>query len=143
MVEPDTVQTTIWRLGIACCIPKAIDTHSEHVILTDFPLQQLLHERASLLRYTYSVCLVKILLMVSLSQMRLRSFGCADICSVIKQIPHLEWNRNSTHDVTNSLALRPILSLNMTHGNTSYCFAIHFNIAFPSTHRKARIVQLL
>jgi hypothetical protein len=34
-------------------IPKATDTHSECVILNAFPLQQWLHERASMLRYTY------------------------------------------------------------------------------------------
>ena len=31
---------------------------SEYVILSAFPLQQLLHERASVLRYTYIACLV-------------------------------------------------------------------------------------
>jgi hypothetical protein len=35
-----------------------IDTHSEYVILIDFPLQQWLHEPASLLRHTYIVCVV-------------------------------------------------------------------------------------
>jgi hypothetical protein len=38
--------------------PKAINTHSEYVILTAFPLQQWLHKRASMLRYTYIACLV-------------------------------------------------------------------------------------
>ena len=33
-------------------------THSEYVILFAFPLQQLLHERASMLRYTCIACLV-------------------------------------------------------------------------------------
>jgi hypothetical protein len=49
---------TTWRMRIACWIPKATDTHSEYVILVAFPLQQLLHERASMLRYTYIECLV-------------------------------------------------------------------------------------
>ena len=39
-------------------IYKATDTHSEYVILIDFPRQQWLCERASVLRYTYSACLV-------------------------------------------------------------------------------------
>ena len=34
------------------------NTHAEYVILIAFPLQQWLHERASLLRYTYFACLV-------------------------------------------------------------------------------------
>ena len=52
IVQPDRPQMTIWRMCIACWIPVATDTHSEYVILTVFPLQQWLHERASVLRYT-------------------------------------------------------------------------------------------
>jgi len=48
----------IWRMRIARWIPKATNTHSYYVILIAFPLQQWLHERGSLLRYTYSACLV-------------------------------------------------------------------------------------
>jgi len=57
-IEPDRPQVTIWRVRTACWIPKAIHTHSECVIFTDFPLQQWLHERASLLRCTHIACLV-------------------------------------------------------------------------------------
>ena len=46
-------QMTIWHMRIVCGIPKATNTHSEYVILIAFPLQQLLHDRASVLRYTY------------------------------------------------------------------------------------------
>jgi len=49
---------TVWRMRIACLITKSTGTHSEYVILTAFPLQQWLHERASMLRYTYIACLV-------------------------------------------------------------------------------------
>jgi len=55
-VHTDRPQMTIWRLRISCCVTKATDT--EYVILTAFPLQQWLHERSPLLRYTYIVCLV-------------------------------------------------------------------------------------
>ena len=41
-------------MRIACWINKAKETNSEYVMLIAFPLQQWLHERASLLRYTYS-----------------------------------------------------------------------------------------
>jgi len=51
-------QATVWRMRIACWIPKATDTNSECVILTAFPLQQWLHERASMLRYVYIAYLV-------------------------------------------------------------------------------------
>jgi len=49
---------TIWRMFIACWIPKLTNTHSEYVIIIAFSLQQLLHEHASTLRHTYIVCLV-------------------------------------------------------------------------------------
>jgi hypothetical protein len=48
----------IWRMPIACWIPKATDTLSEHVIRIAFPLQQLLHERSTMLRYTHIACIV-------------------------------------------------------------------------------------
>jgi hypothetical protein len=47
---------TIRRMRIA--LPKVTNAHTEEVILIAFPLQQWLHERASLLRYTYIACLV-------------------------------------------------------------------------------------
>ena len=40
MVQPDRPQMTIWRMRIACWIPKATNTHSEYVILIALPLQQ-------------------------------------------------------------------------------------------------------
>jgi hypothetical protein len=45
---------------MACWIPKATNTHSDYVTCIAFSLQQWLHKRASLLRYTYIVSLVKI-----------------------------------------------------------------------------------
>jgi hypothetical protein len=45
-------------MRIACWIRKATDAHSECVILTAFPRQQCLHERASVLRYTYIASIV-------------------------------------------------------------------------------------
>jgi hypothetical protein len=56
-VKPHRTQMIIWCTRIACWIPKA-NTHSQYVILIAFPLQQQLHERASMLRYTYIGCLV-------------------------------------------------------------------------------------
>jgi hypothetical protein len=57
-VEPDRPQITIWRMRIACWIIKATDTHSEYVILNPFPPHQWLHERASLLRFTCTACVL-------------------------------------------------------------------------------------
>jgi hypothetical protein len=57
-VKPCRPQMTIWRMHIACWIPKATKTHSEYVILIAFRLQQWMQERGSMLRYTYIACLV-------------------------------------------------------------------------------------
>jgi hypothetical protein len=52
IVRPDTPHMTIWCIHITYYVPKATNTHSEYVILISFSRQQLLHERASMLRYT-------------------------------------------------------------------------------------------
>jgi hypothetical protein len=55
IIEPGRSQETIWRMRIACGIPKA--TNTLRICNTYFfPLQQLLQERASLLLYTYFTC---------------------------------------------------------------------------------------
>jgi hypothetical protein len=61
VVDPDR-QQTIWRMRIACWIPMATNTRLEYVIIIAFPLQQWLPERASMLRYTNTACLVNLLL---------------------------------------------------------------------------------
>jgi len=58
IVERDRPQMTIWRMRIACWIPKATNTQLEYVIFIAFPLQQCLHERISMLCYTYIACSV-------------------------------------------------------------------------------------
>jgi hypothetical protein len=57
VVQPDRPQMAIRRMRFACWIIKATNTHTELVIVNDFPLQQWLRERASMLRYTYIACL--------------------------------------------------------------------------------------
>ena len=49
---------TIWRMRVERWITNATNTHSEYVRLNTFPRQQRLHERAPILGYTYSACLV-------------------------------------------------------------------------------------
>ena len=56
-VQPCRPPMTIWRMRIACWIPKATNAQSEYIILS-FLLQQWLQEHASMLRYPYTVCLV-------------------------------------------------------------------------------------
>ena len=53
-----TDDSIIRRMRFAFWIRKATNTHSEYVILIAFSLQQWLHERASVLRYTYIGCIV-------------------------------------------------------------------------------------
>jgi len=60
IVEPKRPQTTVWCKHIVCWILKAINTHSEYVILNAFPLQQSLEERASMLPYMYIACLTSV-----------------------------------------------------------------------------------
>jgi len=56
IVQSGRPQMTIWCMRIVCWVPKATNKHSQYVILIPFPLPQLLHERASELRYTYIAC---------------------------------------------------------------------------------------
>jgi len=48
----------LWRIRIACLLPRTTNTHSGCVKLIAFPLQQRLYERASILRYPCMVWLV-------------------------------------------------------------------------------------
>ena len=58
VVELGRPQMIIWRMRIACWILKATNPHTSFVTLIAFPLQQWLHERASVLRCTHIDCLV-------------------------------------------------------------------------------------
>jgi len=49
---------TIWRMRIGCRIPKSTHTLSEYAIPTAFPLQQRLHEGASMLQLHRLSCSV-------------------------------------------------------------------------------------
>jgi len=57
-VEWGKPQMTIWRMRNACYIRKVTNTHSKHVMLIAFPMQQWLHERAIMLHYMHSTCLI-------------------------------------------------------------------------------------
>ena len=57
-LEPGRPQMTIWRMRIAWWIYNATNAHSQYVMLIAFPLQQWLHQRTSMLRYTNIACLV-------------------------------------------------------------------------------------
>ena len=55
---------TMWRTRISHKVPKSANTHSEHVIVIAFHLQQWLDERASILRLTYIACLGVVVVVV-------------------------------------------------------------------------------
>ena len=65
-VEQGRPRMTIWRMRIACWVTNATNRHSEHVILIAFLLQQWLRERATMIRYTFIVCLIEIKLKLKL-----------------------------------------------------------------------------
>ena len=65
IVEPGRTQMTIWHIRIACWIPKATNTPSEYVLIIASPQQQWLRERALILRYMYTACLVKIIRLIA------------------------------------------------------------------------------
>jgi hypothetical protein len=48
-VEPGRLQMIIWRLQLACWVPKATNIYSEYAILIAFKWQKWLHETASML----------------------------------------------------------------------------------------------
>jgi len=58
ILEPGRPQVKIWRMCIACRIPTTTNTHLEYVTLIAFTLQNCLHERVSVLGYTYIAYLV-------------------------------------------------------------------------------------
>jgi hypothetical protein len=58
IVERGRPQMTTQRMRIACWINEGLQTQSEQIIITGFPQQQWLRERASVLGYTYIACLV-------------------------------------------------------------------------------------
>jgi hypothetical protein len=74
IAERGRAQMTTWRMHIPGWIPKATNTHSGCVILIAFPQQQRLHERTSMLRYTYIACLAPIKIFTHFS--RLTKFIC-------------------------------------------------------------------
>jgi hypothetical protein len=57
VVELGMPQITAWQMRISCWIHKATTTHSEYVILIDFPVYHWLHKHASELHYAYFSCL--------------------------------------------------------------------------------------
>jgi len=60
MAQTDRPYMAIWRVHIACWIPKATDTHLEYSMFIVFPLLQWLRNLALCNADTYSGCLVSV-----------------------------------------------------------------------------------
>ena len=60
VVRQTTDDNIIRSMHFSCWITKATDVHLEHVTIIACLRHQRLHESDSLLRYTYTVCLVKL-----------------------------------------------------------------------------------
>jgi hypothetical protein len=68
MIDPDRPQMTIWRMRITCWISMVMNTYQNTYC---FSLQQWLHERTSILRYTtYIACLVSYYVVYTIKKRR-------------------------------------------------------------------------
>jgi len=109
---------TIWRMRIACSIPKTkqthTHTHTEYVILIVLPLQQWLHERASMLRHTYIACIV-----VYFKQTWTTTH--VDLLAEAQQVHYYSWKFEDAFTT-------PTMEMTVTitsHSNVSMCFRRH------------------
>jgi len=101
IVERGRPLMTIWRMRTVCRIPKATNTPSGCVIFIAFPPQQWFHERASMLRYIYIVCLVN---MWEKQQGTLGQIITERDCKGIKYSPSLEKKKyRATEEVIYSM----------------------------------------
>jgi len=60
IVHPGRPRMKIRRISFACWVNRATDTNSEYVIVIALPVQQWLHESASILCFTYVACLANL-----------------------------------------------------------------------------------
>jgi hypothetical protein len=58
ILEPGKLQMKTRGMRLACCIPKASNAQSEYVMRIAFTLKQCLHERSSMLLYSYFASLL-------------------------------------------------------------------------------------
>ena len=80
IVESDRPKMTVRRMRIAFWILKATNIHSEYVTFIALPRQQWLHERGSMLRYTYIASL----------ETKYRLIHAYEISRIISIICHLQ-----------------------------------------------------
>jgi len=59
VVERGRTQMAIWRMSIACWIPKATNTHSEYVILIAFSIATMVVRTRLIVRLYVHCCIVE------------------------------------------------------------------------------------
>ena len=108
---------TIWRMPIACWIPNATNTHSEYAIFFSPPLQQWFHQRASMLLYRNTACIV-------------------DIPAITYSVPR------SVYIFFQSKTSRPILSITNKMQRYTIFFiavkALYVSGGFPAHHQELK-----
>ena len=116
-------EMTIRRMRTACWIPKATNTRSQYVILIAFPLQRL-HERVSMLRYTYST---------------VHYLSC---CYVIRTVQYITCLVVTLYVQYSTL---PVMLLRYTYSTVHYlscCYVIH-TVHYLSCCHVIRTVQCI
>jgi len=87
IIERGRPQMTAWRMNNACLIPKVANTHSEHVLIIAFPLQQCLRERDRMLIYTYTACLG--IISYALRQLQNHFHQFCNRCTLLLNLLHI------------------------------------------------------
>jgi len=123
-VQQDRPQMTVWRMRMACRIPNATNTHSEHVTLIAFPPQkQTLHQiRDNTYLLTYS--------MVQSPSWEANLFAASQEIPRISRKPKVHYRTHKRPPPVSILG-QP----NPVHIPTFHLLEIHPNIIHPSTPR--------
>jgi hypothetical protein len=95
---------TIWRMRIACWVPRATNTNPGFVKLVDFPLQPWWHDRASLLHYKYTACVVNRNNIQC--QKSVTTFPCTQ-CGVSRS--STEWSKSTSWKLSKTVSVRVTL----------------------------------
>jgi len=108
IVQPDRPQVTLRRMHNVRRITKATNTCSENVTLIAFPLQEWLHERASMLPHAYFACIVN----TGLKKMNKEiTAQCSDTTEQVWIRFHCYWNTELTLDAYKCAGLQNFLRL--------------------------------
>ena len=99
-----TDDNAIRHMRFTWWVTKATDSHSEHVILIDFPLHQWLRESASMLGYRHVACLVQVFIYRHLTEITwqvtyLISGNCCNTCRAFVTKNQSQYSKSLTASV--------------------------------------------